>query len=99
MRGRAVTSDLQITGDTDHNLASHGSTEWGVVQLQCVMCGKKASTYCTKEGCNGVTLCQTSKRRCFIDHCEGVKPEATKKRRRSWLGEMGKLAKGTEVPI
>jgi hypothetical protein len=65
----------------NHKLASLGKNDLGTsVQLHCVMCKLKATTYCTAIGCGSVALCQSGKRTCHADHCSGVPPPAQERR-------------------
>lgn len=68
--------------NTDSHVLSKIGTYPGTktpVQLHCAMCHKKAPTYCTAAGCGRVTICQSGKRSCHIDHSSGVARKRSKK--------------------
>lgn len=61
-----------LPNDTDSHVLSK-------MQLHCAMCHKKTPTYCTAAGCGRVTICQSGKRSCHIDHSSGVARKRSKK--------------------
>ena len=78
MRKRATP----LLNDTD----SHVLSKIGMypdtktpVQLHCAMRHKKTTIYCTAARCGRVTICQSGKRTCHIDHCNGVARKYSKK--------------------
>ena len=71
-----------LPNDTDSHVLSKIGTYPGTktpVQLHCAMCHKKTTTYCTAAGCGRVTICQSGKRSCHIDHSSGVARKRSKK--------------------
>jgi hypothetical protein len=69
--GSSPTHDLEPIGHISEVRTLKANEKDAPIQLQCSVCKKKASTYCTLPACNRATVCASLKRGCFKTHCSG----------------------------
>jgi hypothetical protein len=83
MPEEGATHQLQHIGRLSEARPLKAGEKNQLIQLRCTVCNKKTSTFCTKVGCGQSPVCNSTKRRCFQDHCTGDFPVDMAKRRKS----------------